>query len=325
MKKQKLLNSICLATAISLSLSLFPVELHAESSTQEEKPELPEEKPSEKTETPEIEIKNTFNGCKEIPVKLSISCKKSDEFTFDCKDNCRTESKYTGYSSIQTGEFLMYSKNYELKFNNAGEHIISAYKNEEFLEFYKIIIADTHSYTNTGKTYCGEQFKCEICGNYQEENHACQLVVTREATCKTKGERKLICSKCSYSKVVDNPKGYHIPGDWKVVKAPTIFKSGKEQISCIYCGEVWQERIISKLKSSVNLSKNKIKIKAGKTYKLSIKKKSTGDTVSNWKSSKKSVATINSKGKIKAKKKGKATITVKMKSGCTATCTVTVK
>ena len=111
-----------------------------------------------------------------------------------------------------------------------------------------------------------------------------------------------------------------------MVKKPTIFKSGKEEISCDNCGKVLAERKINKLKSSVKLSKTKLKLKKGKTYKLKIKKQSKGDKILKWTTSNKRVVSVNKKtGKIKALNEGKAKITIKMKSGCKATCTVTVK
>lgn len=83
-----------------------------------------------------------------------------------------------------------------------------------------------------------------------------------------------------------------------------------------------------------------VKKKASATTKLSVKKKitvkvgtvqflpykinaSSTDKIT-WKSSKKSVVTVDSNGKITAKKKGKATITIKAGKK-KATCTVTVK
>ncbi|MDO5155545.1 MAG: endo-1,4-beta-xylanase [Eubacteriales bacterium] len=49
-----------------------------------------------------------------------------------------------------------------------------------------------------------------------------------------------------------------------------------------------------------------------------------GDSIKSWKSSKKSIVTVDKKGKIKAKKVGKATITVTTKKGKKATITVNV-
>ena len=69
------------------------------------------------------------------------------------------------------------------------------------------------------------------------------------------------------------------------------------------------------------LDKKKLTLHAGGTYTLTL----TGDTAVSWKSSKKSVATVTSKGKIKAKKKGTAVITCKTASGKKYKCKVTVK
>lgn len=73
--------------------------------------------------------------------------------------------------------------------------------------------------------------------------------------------------------------------------------------------------------ASVKLNKTKVTLYTGSTVKLKLK---GCKTKIKWTSSKKSVASVNSKGKVTAKKAGKAAI--KAKTGKkTYTCTVTVK
>lgn len=76
----------------------------------------------------------------------------------------------------------------------------------------------------------------------------------------------------------------------------------------------------------IKLNKTKLKLVVGKkaTLKYTISPKGAKTKVS-FKSSKISVATVNSKGRILAKKAGKTTITVKTSNGKKATCKVTVK
>lgn len=75
----------------------------------------------------------------------------------------------------------------------------------------------------------------------------------------------------------------------------------------------------------VTLSKRSVTLKAGKSCTLKATITPTGcDEKLTWSSSSKSVATVNSSGKITAVKKGTATITVKSSSGKKATCKVTV-
>lgn len=69
------------------------------------------------------------------------------------------------------------------------------------------------------------------------------------------------------------------------------------------------------------LSDKKIQIEKGKTYQLSVS--GYGKAKVTWKSSKKSVATVTSKGKVKAVGTGSAKITAKV-SKKTYTCKVTV-
>jgi predicted NUDIX family NTP pyrophosphohydrolase len=77
---------------------------------------------------------------------------------------------------------------------------------------------------------------------------------------------------------------------------------------------------------SITISKKKLKLKKGKTYKLKAKlspKKAKGKI--SWKSSNKKVATVSKKGLVKAKKVGSATITAYVKgTKIKKTCKVTV-
>ena len=74
--------------------------------------------------------------------------------------------------------------------------------------------------------------------------------------------------------------------------------------------------------SAAKLNKKSISLNVGKTYTL----KATGTKGKiTWTSSKKSVATVSSKGVVKAKKKGTAVITVKYGKNKKLTCKVTVK
>lgn len=72
---------------------------------------------------------------------------------------------------------------------------------------------------------------------------------------------------------------------------------------------------------AAKISQTKATITAGFTTKLSV----TGAKVKSWSSSKKTIATVDSKGKVTGKKAGKATITAKLDNGKTVKCTVTVK
>jgi SLAP domain-containing protein len=73
--------------------------------------------------------------------------------------------------------------------------------------------------------------------------------------------------------------------------------------------------------SYVSISQTTATITKGFTKKLEV----SGAKVKSWSSSKKSVATVNSKGKVTAKKAGKATITATLYDGTKLKCKVTVK
>lgn len=77
-----------------------------------------------------------------------------------------------------------------------------------------------------------------------------------------------------------------------------------------------------KEKATIALNKTSLTLVAGKSTTLKATK--TGGTISSWKSSNKSIATVTSKGKVTAVAPGTATITVKLANGSKATCKVTV-
>ena len=78
---------------------------------------------------------------------------------------------------------------------------------------------------------------------------------------------------------------------------------------------------------SISLNKKSMNVAAGKTGTLTVKYNptdATEDTTVTWTTSKKSVATVSSTGKVTGKKPGKATITAKTAGGLTAKCSVRV-
>ena len=105
----------------------------------------------------------------------------------------------------------------------------------------------------------------------------------------------------------------------------TIFKKGLKERKCYECQTV-QKKAIKKLKKFAKFKKRTYKLKVKKTINLKHKLKfARGDKVKKWKSSKRSVAIVNSKGKVKARRAGKTTVIAKMKSGKTAKCKIVVK
>ena len=80
---------------------------------------------------------------------------------------------------------------------------------------------------------------------------------------------------------------------------------------------------VQSAKSKLKLNKSSVTITVGKTVTLKATVTGKKGTVK-WSSSKKSVATVSSKGVVTGKKKGTATITAKV-NGVKKTCKVTVK
>ena len=115
----------------------------------------------------------------------------------------------------------------------------------------------------------------------------------------------------------------HVWSDWTVTKEATVLAAGQESRECLLCGTK-QTQAIAKLQATIKLSVTKAALKKGKSLKIKVSM-GKGDAVKSFKSSKKSVATVDKNGKITAKKKGKALITVTLKSGKKATVKVIVK
>ncbi len=88
-------------------------------------------------------------------------------------------------------------------------------------------------------------------------------------------------------------------------------------------------KVEKEILKTVKLEKSSVTVKKGKTSKTKLNSKLDMDNVSKvtYKSSKKSVATVNSKGKVTAKKAGTATITIKvtLKNGKTKNVKLKVK
>lgn len=98
----------------------------------------------------------------------------------------------------------------------------------------------------------------------------------------------------------------------------TAVKAGTATVTAIYKGNSYTCKV------SVNEpgpAKSKVTLDVGQTYTI----KMNGVTAKSYSSSKKSVATVSSKGKVTAKKAGTAKITVTCTNGKKYTCTVKVK
>lgn len=77
--------------------------------------------------------------------------------------------------------------------------------------------------------------------------------------------------------------------------------------------------------TDASTSKKTLTLIAKNTYKLTVIKKISSDSISKWISSNKKVVTVDRNGKITAKSKGTCYITVIMKSGASAKVKVTVQ
>lgn len=179
--------------------------------------------------------------------------------------------------------------------------------------------------------YCTECYKEETKARQGDGSHLwSNWEVWTEADCLNKGQESRYCYNCYQREYKDIPVDdtKHDWSSWSTLwdesVEPTIFKSGKQTRHCYTCSKV-EIKKIPKLKATVSISCKSKTLKVGEKLKLKIKKRTYPDVLKSWTTDNKKVAKVNKKGEVSAVKKGKATITLKMKSGCTATCKVTVK
>lgn len=103
---------------------------------------------------------------------------------------------------------------------------------------------------------------------------------------------------------------------------PNALSTGDYQVKLNFDSGVNYILMVYQEKATPVISNKSVTITKGFTKQLSVK--DAGGSVK-WSSSKKSVATVSSKGKVTAKKKGTATISAKTKDGTVLKCKVTVK
>lgn len=164
--------------------------------------------------------------------------------------------------------------------------------------------------------HCKECYKEETSARKGNGNHLYSAWQTiTKPDCVNVGKKYRFCYNCYkffYEDIPSRPNA-HDWGNWHI----NYSKNKRIERICYSCGKVEVKK--------VTIYPTKKTLKKGKSFTLKIKKHISGDKISKFISSNKKVATVSKKGKVTARKKGKAKITVKMKSGCKATCTVTVK
>ena len=147
----------------------------------------------------------------------------------------------------------------------------------------------------------------------------------KAATCTAEGQSHQECSVCGYKTGYKTiPALGHRYGSFKVKKEASISRTGMKTRACRRC-DYTQDRVIAKKKPTIKLAKTTLTVGLKQTVSAPKVTYQNGDKIRSWKSSNKSVATVNSKGKITGKKAGTARITVTLKSGKKATLKVTVK
>ncbi len=147
---------------------------------------------------------------------------------------------------------------------------------------------------------------------------------------------KVKCSPCSgsgweyYNKTCSNCQGSgevsgasnHDSGKWFTVTQATTTKDGKRELRCTRCQAVIKSEVLPK-NPNIKLSKTAVTLGVKESFAPVV----TLDApiMVTWSSADKTIATVDTAGKITTAKAGTVVITAKTAMGKTASCTVTVK
>ncbi len=97
------------------------------------------------------------------------------------------------------------------------------------------------------------------------------------------------------------------------IQAATALQEGKEKWSCS-CGDTIT-KTLPKLKATGTVTASKVTLQVKKSVTLKVTNLAKGDSVKEWNSKNKKIATVNKNGKVTAKKTGSTKLTVTLASG----------
>ena len=147
---------------------------------------------------------------------------KIASFTFKVKDGAKV-----GATNVTLKFSESYDSNYgENTFSASSGKITVTCKNHSFGAYTKV--NDTqHSRT------------CSACKYVEKTSHSWNSgTVTKKATCKEAGSKKVTCTKCNHSATQTIAKtNDHKFSEWKKVKDPDCTNKGKEERTCSVCNK----------------------------------------------------------------------------------------
>ena len=174
--------------------------------------------------------------------------------------------------------------------------------------------------------------KCSTCGKEtaretvpKTDSHSPSAwKTTKAATCSESGIQVKTCGICG--KELERkqiPALGHSFTQWTDSKRASIKAGGTQTRTCSRCGKK-ETRSVAKLNPFATPAVKSLVLTKGQKYRIGLSY-AYGDSVKNWTSSRKSVATVSKNGTVKAVKAGKCSVTVVMKSGKKASVKITVK
>jgi hypothetical protein len=196
-------------------------------------------------------------------------------------------------------------------------------------------VTKTATCTETGlKVYSCTRTGCTAEQTETLAKTAHQYTITKTMqtpTCTEKGIKCTYCSVCGTKKAESEQPIAALGHSYTTYvsnRDATVLKNGTKTAVCDNgCG---QKKTVtesgSKLIPTMKLSATKVSLSVGQsTTAITVSGLARGDAVKSWSSSKPTVASVNSKGKITGLKSGTAKIKIKLKSGKIGYVTVTVK
>ena len=181
----------------------------------------------------------------------------------------------------------------------------------------------------TCKTEGKQQRTCLYCDAVEEEtipvdssNHISGEWIEKPSTCIEPGEKNRYCIECgALLEHVTIPANGHLYSEWKEIKSPTVYTSGKKQRQCTIC-KYKETGIIRSLTPSVTIDSQNINLKKFTKSSINITLQ-TGDEILSSKTSNPLIASLSG-NVIHTRFPGTATITIKTKAGAITDIKVSV-
>ncbi|MDE6251970.1 MAG: Ig-like domain-containing protein [Lachnospiraceae bacterium] len=266
-----------------------------------------------------IEGMGRYSGEVEIPFLIKINGDISISKNHISLEEGDTYRLYAKYNSVDI------SKNKGISWTSSDESIAEVSKDG-------VVEAVSAGTCIIKASIDGKEVSCKV--DVKEIIYPNSIKISKKKSTLYVGEKERLTAKVlpadtDYKDVIwysSNPKVADVYSQGTVVAK----SAGKAVITVETFNDITAECVITVKEieaSKIKLNRKAVTLNKGKSVylKATISPKNTTDKTVKWSSDKKSVATVDSEGKVTARKGGTATITAKTKNGKTAKCKVNVK